>query len=129
MAVDFNLPILFVYPNGQMKMIIKRMITGMGFKSVTEAAGGSDALTKIKEKSYGLVVMGWEFDLLGDRNILLQGMREAGGSLESIPFVLIFGSDAELKKATIDIGTSSSIIRPFDQAGLKKSFVKLLGEF
>ena len=53
MAVDLSMPILVVDDYNTMIRIIRNLLKQLGFEDIDDAADGSAALAKLKEKKYG----------------------------------------------------------------------------
>src|SRR5947209_18566818 len=59
MALDLGIPILVVDDYQTMVRIIRNLLKQLGFENVDEAADGTAALAKLKERRYGLVMSDW----------------------------------------------------------------------
>ena len=62
MPVDAAMPILVVDDYKTMIRIIRNLLKQLGFEHVDEAADGSEALKKMREKKYGLVISDWNME-------------------------------------------------------------------
>ena len=54
MSVDMKMPILIVDDYKTMLRIVRGLLKRIGFENLDEAAGGTEAFNKMKEKKYGL---------------------------------------------------------------------------
>ena len=61
MAVDLSMPVLVVDDQATMIRIIRKLLSSVGFANVDDAISGAMALTKLREKRYGLVISDWNF--------------------------------------------------------------------
>ena len=59
MAVDLSMPILIVDDYKTMLRIIGNLLKQLGFKTIDEATDGAEALSKMRSKSYSLVISDW----------------------------------------------------------------------
>jgi len=54
MAVDLSMPVLVVDDYNTMIRIIRNLLKQIGFQDIDDAADGSAALARMREKRYGL---------------------------------------------------------------------------
>ena len=57
--MDKNINILVVDDYKTMRRVIHSLLNQLGFQNIDEAINGSDALEKMKEKKYQLIVSDW----------------------------------------------------------------------
>ncbi len=118
MAIDLSMPILVVDDYKTMVRIIRNLLKQLGFEDVDDAADGTEALAKLKERKYGLVI--------SDRNMvpmtgydLLKHVR-ADEALQSLPFIMV---TAEAKTENViaakKAGVNNYIVKPFNAQTLK----------
>ena len=128
MAVNKNIPILVVDDFKMMRRIVKNLLNQIGFNNLDEAADGSEALTKIKAKEYGLVISDWNMAPMTGIE-LLQAVR-ATDDRKNLDFIML---TAEGKPENIiqakKLGVNSYIIKPFTAKILKDKLVALWGPF
>ncbi len=118
MAVDMNMPILIVDDYKTMLRIIRNLLKQLGFNNVDEATDGSQALHKLRDKSYGLVISDWNMEPMTG----IQLLREvrADSKLKDLPFIMITAeSKTENVIAAKQAGVSNYIVKPFNAATLK----------
>ena len=60
MTADFAMPILVVDDYHTMVRIIRNLLKQIGYENVDDAGNGEEALRKIKEKAYGLIISDWK---------------------------------------------------------------------
>ena len=75
MIVEHSLPILVVDDYMTMVKIIRNLLTQIGFTNIDEASSGAEALEKIQQKSYGLIISDWNMEPMTGFQ-LLQKVRE-----------------------------------------------------
>ena len=128
MAVDKNLPILVVDDYNTMRRIIKNLLKQLGLENVDEAADGGEALVKLKEKSFKLIISDWNMEPMTGFE-LLQRVR-ADEALKEIPFLMVTAeSKPENVVAAKQAGVSNYIVKPFNAETLKGKLVAILGQF
>ncbi len=128
MAVDLNMQVLIVDDYKTMLRIIRNLMKQLGFNNVDEAADGSAALQKLREKTYGLVISDWNMEPMTGLQ-LLQEVR-ADGELKAMPFVMITAeSKTENVIAAKQAGVNNYIVKPFNAATLKSKLQSVLGNF
>ena len=128
MAVDKNMPILIVDDYKTMLRIIRNLLKQIGFDNVEEATDGSQALQKLREKKFNLVISDWNMEPMTGIE-LLREVRE-DDNLKKLPFIMV---TAESKTENVVIakeaGVSNYIVKPFNAATLKSKLNGVLGEF
>ena len=128
MAVDKNMPILIVDDYKTMLRIIRNLLKQIGFDNVEEATDGSQALQKLREKKFELVISDWNMEPMTGIE-LLREVRE-DDNLKKLPFIMV---TAESKTENVVIakeaGVSNYIVKPFNAATLKSKLNGVLGEF
>ena len=118
MTADTTMPILVVDDYQTMVRIIRNLLKQIGYENVDDAANGEDALRKIREKSYGLIISDWNMEPMTGFQ-LLQKVREMRG-VSSIPFIMVTAeSKTDNVVAARRAGVSHYIVKPFNAATLK----------
>ena len=128
MAVDLNMPILIVDDYKTMLRIIRNLLNQLKFTNVHEASDGGTALTKLREKSMGLVISDWNMEPMTG----LQLLREvrADDKLKTTPFIMITAeSKTENVIAAKEAGVNNYIVKPFNAETLKTKLVSVFGDF
>jgi two-component system chemotaxis response regulator CheY len=128
MPVDKNMPILIVDDYKTMLRIIRNLLKQLGFENVDEATDGSQALQKLRESKFGLVISDWNMEPMSGIQLLREVRADAG--LKRMPFVMV---TAESKTENVviakDAGVTNYIVKPFNAATLKSKLVSVFGEF
>ena len=118
MSVDLSMPILVVDDYNTMIRIIRNLLKQLGFQDIDDAADGSAALGKMREKKYGLVISDWNMEPMTGYE-LLKEMR-ADLELNAVPFIMITAeSKTENVIAAKKAGVSNYIVKPFNAQTLK----------
>lgn len=128
MAVDKNMPILIVDDYKTMLRIIRNLLKQIGFDNVEEATDGSQALQKLREKKFELVISDWNMEPMTGIELLREVRSD--DNLKKLPFIMV---TAESKTENVVIakeaGVSNYIVKPFNAATLKSKLTGVLGEF
>ena len=128
MAVSKNIPILIVDDYKTMLRIIRNLLNQLGFDNVEEARDGSEALQKLREKKFDLVISDWNMEPMTGIELLREVRSD--DKLKTIPFIMV---TAESKTENVVIakeaGVSNYIVKPFNAATLKTKLTGVLGEF
>ena len=126
MAVDRALPILIVDDYRTMLRIIRNLLQQLRFSNIDEATDGGAALTRLREKRYGLVISDWNMQLVTGLELLRE--VRADPQLADTPFIMITAeSKTENVIAARDAGVSNYIVKPFNAETLKAKIGMVLG--
>jgi two-component system, chemotaxis family, chemotaxis protein CheY len=87
MALDNSMPILVVDDYQTMVRIIRNLLKQLGFEDVDEAADGTAALSKLKQKRYGLVISDWNMAPMTGYELLRNVRGDEG--LRNLPFIMV----------------------------------------
>lgn len=128
MAVDFNMPILIVDDYKTMLKIIRNLLKQLGFTNVEEATDGSEALGKLRDGEFDLVISDWNMEPMTGLQLLKE--VRADDRLRPVPFIIITAeSKIENVVAAKEAGVSNYIVKPFNAATLKAKLTSVLGPF
>ena len=126
MALDMSLPILVVDDYSTMVRILRNLLTQLGFKDVDDAGDGTEALRRMEEKRYGLVISDWAMEPMTGYD-LLREMR-SNPVLARTPFIMVTAeSKTDNVVAAKRAGVSNYIVKPFNAATLKAKIEAVLG--
>jgi two-component system, chemotaxis family, chemotaxis protein CheY len=118
MAVDTSMSVLVVDDYKTMVRIIRNLLKQLGFEDVDEAADGAEALGKMRQRKYGLVISDWNMEPMTGYELL----KEVRGdpSLSRTPFIMITAeSKTENVIAAKKAGVNNYIVKPFNAQTLK----------
>lgn len=128
MAVDYNMPILIVDDYRTMLKIIRNLLKQLGFTNVEEATDGSEALGKLRDGEFDLVISDWNMEPMTGLELLKE--VRADDRLRAVPFIIITAeSKIENVVAAKEAGVSNYIVKPFNAATLKAKLTSVLGPF
>lgn len=124
-SVPKDIPILVVDDFSTMRRIVKTALGTLGFRNITEAVDGQNALEKLQVAEFQLIISDWNMpNMMGID--LLKAVR-ADEKMKAIPFLMV---TAEARKENIieaaKSGVSNYIVKPFTSDQLQQ---KLEGIF
>jgi two-component system, chemotaxis family, chemotaxis protein CheY len=126
MALDTSVPVLIIDDYQTMLRIIRNLLRKIGFTDVDEAKEGREALGKLREKSYGLVISDWNMAPMTGFE-LLQEVR-AIPELKRLPFIMV---TAEARTQNViaakQAGVDNYIVKPFITETLRAKVRAVLG--
>ena len=118
MAIDMSMPVLVVDDYNTMIRIIRNLLKQLGFEDVDDASDGSAALTKLREKKYGLVISDWNMEPMTGYELLKEVRADPG--LNKTPFIMVTAeSKTENVIAAKKAGVNNYIVKPFNAQTLK----------
>ncbi|MFT5438807.1 MAG: two-component system chemotaxis response regulator CheY [Alphaproteobacteria bacterium] len=128
MAVEKTMPILIVDDYRTMLRIIRNLLKQLGFENVEEATDGSEALQKLRDGEFKLVISDWNMEPMTGIQLLREVRSD--DTMKKMPFIMV---TAESKTENVVIakeaGVSNYIVKPFNAATLKSKLIGVLGEF
>ncbi len=118
MGLQTSMSILVVDDYQTMIRIIRNLLRQLGFEDVDDAADGSHAISKMRQKKYDLIISDWNMEPMTGFEFL-KTVR-ADEALRDTPFIMV---TAELKTDNVvaakKAGVSSYIVKPFSAQTLK----------
>ncbi len=125
MPFDTNISVLIVDDYKTMLRIIRNLLKQIGFEDVDEAYDGTDALKKISQKKYGLIISDWNMQPMNGFDFL-KSVRSSPESKE-IPFIMVTAeSKTENVLAAKNAGVDNYIVKPFNAETLRSKVESVL---
>lgn len=125
MSLDLNQPVLVVDDYKTMTRIIRNLLRQIGFVDVDDAGDGTEALERLKERQYGLIISDWNMEPMTGYDLLKQVREDPETS--GIPFIMI---TAEAKSDNVvaakQAGVSNYIVKPFNAQTLREKIESVL---
>ena len=117
--------VLIVDDFKMMLCILHNLLKKIGINAVDEATDGADALKRLKERKYDLIISDDNmYPMTGFE--LLQEIR-ADHKLKDVPFIMVSGeSRSESIVAAQQAGVSNYIVKPFNCKTLKSKIESIL---
>ncbi len=126
MALDCTTPVLIVDDYKTMLRIIRNLLAQIGFADIDEASDGSEALGKMREKKYGLVISDWNMEPMTGIELLREVRSDE--TLNRTPFIMVTAeSKAENVIMAKKAGVSNYIVKPFTADTLKAKIEAVAG--
>lgn len=121
---NYNIKVLVVDDFPTMRRIVKNLLKQIGFENIDEAEDGVQALIKLKQTKYGLLVTDWNMPNMEGIDLLRNLRKEE--SLKDLP-VLMVTAEAEKEKVieAIKAGVDNYIVKPFTAETLKEKLLKV----
>jgi two-component system chemotaxis response regulator CheY len=118
MTVDPAMPILIVDDYKTMIRIIRNLLKQFGFEDVDEAADGAEALAKMRQKKYGLIISDWNMEPMTGYDLLKEVRSDT--QLAKTPFIIVTAeSKTENVIAAKKAGVNNYLVKPFNAQTLK----------
>ena len=119
-------PVLVVDDVPLMVSIMTKMLETLGFREISTASDGAEALSKLHQRSHGLVISDWAMHPMTGYE-LLRHVR-SDNSLKKIPFILTTTqSNSDMFPMARQAGVNGCIIKPFTLDVLRKSIIAACG--
>ena len=122
--LDLKMKILVVDDFATMRRIVKNILKQIGFSNIDEAEDGTNALVKLKQDNYDMVVSDWNMPNMTGLE-LLKAIR-ADNVINKTPVLMV---TAEAKKENvleaIQAGVNNYIVKPFTADTLKDKIEKI----
>jgi len=127
MAVDHSMPVLVVDDYNTMIRIIRNLLKQIGFQDIDDAADGSAALARMREKRYGLVISDWNMEPMTGYELLKEVRADPG--LSKTPFIMVTAeSKTENVIAAKKAGVNNYIVKPFNAQTLQSKIEAVFPE-
>jgi two-component system chemotaxis response regulator CheY len=125
MSIDYSMPILVVDDYQTVVRIMRNLLHRAGFAEIDVAGDGEEALAKMRERKYGLVISDWYMAPVDGLELVKQA--RADEALKATPIILVSaeGSPDNLKAAN-EAGASGYVLKPFDSETLKAKIETVL---
>ncbi len=126
MALDLSMPVLVVDDYKTMIRIIRNLLKQLGFENVDDAADGTEAFEKMKERKYGLVISDWNMEPMTGYELLKHVRGDS--ELCKTPFIMVTAeSKTENVIAAKKAGVNNYIVKPFNAQTLKGKIEAVFG--
>ncbi len=117
--------ILLVDDIASMRRLVAAFLHELGYRIITQAANGTEALTMLHKESFDLVVTDWSMPKMSGLELLQEIRKDP--DLKPIPVLLI---TAEARKENIvaaaQSGASGYIVKPFNITTLGEKVERIL---
>jgi len=118
--------ILVVDDQGTIRNVVKSYFHEMGFKKVSMAIDGNDALNFMSQHPVDIVICDWQMPKISGLEFLKK-IRNCG-AMKDLPFVMMTSTaDVTNVQQAVAFGVSDYLIKPFKPTQLGYKVVQLLG--
>ena len=125
MSIDYSMPVLVVDDYQTVLRIMRNLLRTAGFAEIDTAGDGEEALAKMRERKYGLVITDWYMAPVNGLDLVRQARADEG--LKSTPIILVSGEGSpDSLKAANDAGASGYVLKPFNSQTLKAKIETVL---
>jgi len=126
MAIDLQMPVLVVDDYKTMIRIIRNLLKQLGFSDIDDAADGTEALEKMRQRPYGLVISDWNMEPMTGYELLKEVRSDE--NLLKTPFIMVTAeSKTENVIAAKKAGVNNYIVKPFNAATLSAKINAVFG--
>ncbi|MDX1575801.1 MAG: response regulator [Kiloniellales bacterium] len=127
-AVDLNMPVLIVDDYKTMLRTMGILLKRLGFENIDEANDGHEALEKLRDRPYSLVISGWDMRPMSGLDLVR--LMRANGSLDTVQVVMVAAENGDENVAAAkEAGAAEYIVKPFCASTLKDRLTPILGPF
>jgi len=116
---DKNIKILIVDDFATLRMSLRSVLEQLGYSEIDEAEEGQEAVSKLKEKDYDLIISDIDMPLMNGFELLNHIKKD--DNLKNIPIIFIT-AEAEREKIVeaIKAGLDAYITKPFSISTLQQ---------
>ena len=127
MPLDKSKPVLVVDDNLAIIRIVRALLEPQGFKDIEGAGTGPEAIRKLSQRSFGLVIC--DFFMMPMNGIDLKRVMDSKRAAVPIPFLLMTTREETFDRAKFDkVGIHHVILKPFTAEGLMSAIEAAAGE-
>jgi two-component system chemotaxis response regulator CheY len=119
-----TMKILAVDDSPTMRRIMKNQLKQLGFDEVDEAENGREALARLGQSTYDLVITDWNMPEMGGLDLVKEIRRSE--PLKNLPILMVTTVSAKEDIVTaLKAGVSNYIVKPFDAPTLQGKLAQL----
>lgn len=124
-----NLEVLIVDDHKTMLRIVKNILAQIGIENVDEAMDGQEALGKLVQKKYDLIISDWNMMPMTGLQLLQYVRTDQTYNHKTVPFIMVTAeSKPENIMAAKQAGVDNYIVKPFNaetmEAKIKATLAK-----
>jgi two-component system chemotaxis response regulator CheY len=124
MRIGIQTKVLLVDDSSTHRVIVRNLLTELGINDVDEASNGKDAIAKIHEKKYDLVISDWNMEPMNGQQLLVNVRAEK--QFAKLPFILMTAESAVSKIVDAKNARVSSFInKPFNAGALETKILAI----
>jgi len=116
--------VLIVDDLGAMRKVLRKLLESIGFADVTEARDASEALLKLRQQRFDLVISDWNMPTMTGLDLLTQIRNDPKN--RELPFIMLTAvADRESVENAMSGGVSEYLTKPFTQCDLEKKLERI----
>jgi len=119
-----NKKIIFVEDSPTMRRIIMNSLAKIGFQDVVQAENGLDALEKIEDKNFDMVITDWNMPEMNGAELVTELRSRDKYKATPILMVTTRGMQDDVMSA-IKMGVNGYVVKPFTPDVLKKKISEI----
>lgn len=120
-----QLRILVVDDISSMRRLVAAFLDELGYRGITQAANGTEALTMLHQEAFDLVVTDWSMPRMSGLELLQEIRKDP--TLKAIPVLLITGeARRENIVAAARSGANGYVVKPFTITTLGEKIERIL---
>ncbi|MCZ8101239.1 MAG: response regulator [Burkholderiales bacterium] len=124
--MDSSTPILVVDDYQTMIRIIRNLLKQLGFEDVDDATDGVEAMSKLRQRKYGLIISDWNMEPMTGFEFLKTVRSD--DALKTTPFIMVTAeSKTDNVIAAKKAGVNSYIVKPFNAQTLRTKIESIFG--
>lgn len=116
--------VIFVEDSPTMRRIIMNSLNKIGINDVTEAENGLDALDKMGDSSWDMVITDWNMPEMNGEELVKELRNSSNYSKTPILMITTRGMQDDVMTA-IKMGVNGYIVKPFTPEVLKKKIAEI----
>jgi two-component system chemotaxis response regulator CheY len=126
LQIDSSTPILVVDDYQTMIRIIRNLLKQLGFEDVDDATDGVEAMSKLRQRKYGLIISDWNMEPMTGFEFLKTVRSD--DALKTTPFIMVTAeSKTDNVIAAKKAGVNSYIVKPFNAQTLRTKIESIFG--
>jgi len=118
MALHLSSTILIVDDSPITVRVVRRLLARIGFRRIDDAANGLDAIEKMSQKRYDLLLADWNMEPMSGYELLKQVRADAGCA--KTLFILMTNKPTAEQVVAVKKAGGYFIAKPFTAEGLKQ---------
>lgn len=120
-----NLNILIVDDHMIMRNLVQGVANNLGLRQFKTASDGQDALDKIKQEKFDIILADWNMPKLSGEELLK--ILRSDSTYDKTAFVMITAESENVKKLEIlSLGATAYLNKPFSEESFRETIEKVL---
>jgi len=118
--------ILTVDDSATMRRIIKNQLKQAGFEEVDEAGNGREAMTRLAQTQYDLLITDWNMPEMSGIELVKEVRKTE--AIKGLPILMVTTvAEKEEIVVALQAGVNSYVVKPFDTPTLQSKISQVVG--